>query len=336
MTRPTLGAPPAAKLLIPKGSLAAVLTPGVSRGATGAEKGLVVEGGELIGLPATLLGSRGARVGGGARRAGTGAGAWIKELNEEILGFFPCECYQPDAVLLLALSLVQPEEQLSLWGWNRQKYLRSLQSCLGRKPVGQSHRRSDHPGSPCPALFELWSSQSWWACCCQEQHWKLAGLPPHQWALQGPLLLCYPVPQPHDLHHPHCDHPPLQGPWDCASPGTQRALQEWGGHQPPPAAASAHNFLAQASQSFHSQTLLPCPRENACTRGQMLDQWSAWSPPPRNMDRRNTPGMCTREKVQVLNLTSLSLTNTKHVCFSSSASLAMKLKNLFSALSSAQ
>ena len=88
MTRPTLGAPPAAKLLIPKGSLAAVLRPGVSRGATGAEKGLVVEGGELIGLPATLLGSRGARVGGGARRAGTGAGAWIKELNEEILGFF--------------------------------------------------------------------------------------------------------------------------------------------------------------------------------------------------------------------------------------------------------
>ena len=74
--KPTLGAPPAAKLLIPKGSLE-----GVSRGATGAEKGFVVEGGELIGLPATLLGSRGARVGGGARRAGTGAGAWIQALN---------------------------------------------------------------------------------------------------------------------------------------------------------------------------------------------------------------------------------------------------------------
>ena len=80
----TLVAPPAAKLLMPKGSLAADLGPGVRMGATaeggGEEKGLVGETikglvGEAIGLPATLLGSRGARAGGGARRAGRAAGA---------------------------------------------------------------------------------------------------------------------------------------------------------------------------------------------------------------------------------------------------------------------
>jgi hypothetical protein len=38
----------------------------------------------------------------------------------------------------------------------------------------------------------------------------------------------------------------------------------------------------------------------------------------------------------LLLLTSLSLTNTKHICLSESASLAIKLKNLFSPLSSAQ
>ena len=73
----TLFGPPAAKLLIPKGSLAADLGPRFSTGAAveggGAEKGLV--DGELIGFPDTLLGSLGARVGGGARRAGTAAGA---------------------------------------------------------------------------------------------------------------------------------------------------------------------------------------------------------------------------------------------------------------------
>ena len=79
----TLFGPPAAKLLIPKGSLAADLGPRFSTGAAveggGAEKGLVdgelVVVVELIGFPDTLLGSLGARVGGGARRAGTAAGA---------------------------------------------------------------------------------------------------------------------------------------------------------------------------------------------------------------------------------------------------------------------
>ena len=78
----TLLGPPAAKLLIPKGSLTADLGPRFSTGAAveggGAEKGLV-DGElvvvELIGFPDTLLGSLGARVGGGARRAGTAAGA---------------------------------------------------------------------------------------------------------------------------------------------------------------------------------------------------------------------------------------------------------------------
>ena len=78
MTFPTLRAPPAAKVLIPKGSLEADLRPWLSVGATvdggGEEKGFV-EGGVLMAFPATLLGSLGARVGGGARRAGTAAGA---------------------------------------------------------------------------------------------------------------------------------------------------------------------------------------------------------------------------------------------------------------------
>ena len=65
-------------MLIPKGSLEADLTPWLSTGATvdgGAEEKGLVEEGVLIAFPATLLGSLGARVGGGARRAGIAAGA---------------------------------------------------------------------------------------------------------------------------------------------------------------------------------------------------------------------------------------------------------------------
>ena len=54
------------------------MRPGLRMGATvdggGEEKGLEEEG-ELIAFPDTLLGSLGARVGGGARRAGIAAGA---------------------------------------------------------------------------------------------------------------------------------------------------------------------------------------------------------------------------------------------------------------------